>query len=267
LPRRGERTIFGRVLGHALVVVSDAHLGVAPPAVEEAMLSFLEAVPALGDCLLVNGDLFDFWFSYRRVIPRRGFHVVSALARLRRRMPVVMVGGNHDRWGGDFWERDLGLRFDPHRVTFEVGRRKVAAIHGDGVSEPSFRAALLHRAINHPVTALVYRAIHPEIGLRLVDYLSPRLGDQTPDPAEVAAAAERQAAWAARLLGAEPDLGLVIMGHTHQAALAGPDSGRQYLNPGAWFDGFRYAVATESGAELRRFSPAAPPPPGPSDSR
>jgi UDP-2,3-diacylglucosamine hydrolase len=255
------------VLGHALVVVSDAHLGVAPPAVEEALLSFLEAVPTLGDCLLVNGDLFDFWFSYRRVIPRRGFHVVSALGRLRRRMPVVMVGGNHDRWGGDFWERDLGLRFDPRRVTFEVGCRKVAAIHGDGVNEPGFRAALLHRAINHPVTALVYRAIHPEIGLRLVDYLSPRLGDQTPDPAEVAAAAERQAAWAARLLEAEPDLGLVIMGHTHQAALAGPEWGRQYLNPGAWFDGFRYAVATESGAELRRFSPAAPPPPGPSDSR
>jgi UDP-2,3-diacylglucosamine hydrolase len=255
------------VLGHALVVVSDAHLGVAPPAVEEALLSFLEAVPTLGDCLLVNGDLFDFWFSYRRVIPRRGFHVVSALARLRRRMPVVMVGGNHDRWGGDFWERDLGLRFDPHRVTFEIGSRKVAAIHGDGVSEPGLRAALLHRAINHPVTALVYRAIHPEIGLRLVDYLSPRLGDHTPDPAELTAAAERQAQWAAGLLEAEPDLGLVVMSHTHRAALVGTAPGRQYLNPGAWFDGFRYAVATESGAELRRFSPAAPPPPAPSDSR
>ena len=252
------------MLGHALVVVSDAHLGVAPPPVEEALLEFLEAVPDLGDCLLVNGDLFDFWFSYARVIPRRGFHVAAALARLRRRVPIVMVGGNHDRWGGDFWERDVGARFGPHRMTFEIGRRRVAAIHGDGLTESRLRATLLHRAINHPITAAVYRAIHPEIGLRLVDYLSPHLGDHTHDATRLAEASARQCEWASRLLAAEPELGLVIMGHTHQAALAEPAPGRQYLNPGAWLDGFRYAVATESGAELRRFTPGAPPPPGPS---
>lgn len=252
------------MLGHALVVVSDAHLGVQPPEVEEALLAFLEAVPGLGDCLLVNGDLFDFWFSYSRVIPRRGFHVAAALARLRRRVPIVMVGGNHDRWGGDFWERDVGVRFDPHRLSFDVGRRHVAALHGDGLTEPRFRAALVHRAINHPATAAIYRAIHPEIGLRLVDRLSPWLGDHTADAGQFAQAAERQREWATGLFAAEPELGLVIMGHSHQPALAEPMPGRQYLNPGAWFDGLRYAVATESGAELRCFTPAAPPPPAPS---
>jgi len=251
------------VLGQSLVVVSDAHLGAAPPATEEALLSFLEAVPDLGDCLLVNGDLFDFWFSYARVIPRRGFHVAAALARLARRLPIVMVGGNHDRWGGDFWEREVGARFEPHRATFEVGRRRVAAIHGDGLTEPKLRASLLHRAINHPITAAVYRAIHPEIGLRLVDALSPHLGDHTMDATKLRHAAVRQHRWAVELLAREPDLGLIVMGHTHQAALADLAPDRQYLNPGAWFDGFRYAIATETGAELHQFSPAAPPPPLP----
>ena len=100
-------------------------------------------MPQEGDCLLVNGDLFDFWYSYGRVIPRRGFHVAAALARLTRRLPVLMVGGNHDRWGGDFWQRDLGVRFDPRRLTFRVGGRQVAAIHGDGLSETS-RLGTLH---------------------------------------------------------------------------------------------------------------------------
>jgi UDP-2,3-diacylglucosamine hydrolase len=258
-----EGTIFGAVLGHTLVVVSDAHLGVTPPAVEAALLAFLEAVPDLGDCLLINGDLFDFWFSYRRVIPRRGFHVAAALARLARRLPIAMVGGNHDRWGGDFWEREVGVRFHPRRLTFEIGRRRVAAIHGDGLTEPKLRATLLHRAINHPITAAVYHAIHPEVGLRLVDWLSPHLGDHTPDPGRLSAAARRQADWALELLRREPELDLVIMGHTHQPLLEILSPHRQYLNPGAWFDGFRYAVATESGAELCRFSPAAPLPPGP----
>jgi UDP-2,3-diacylglucosamine hydrolase len=263
LPRRRERTIFGAVLGQSLVVVSDAHLGATPPATEEALLSFLETVPELGDCLLINGDLFDFWFSYARVIPRRGFHVAAALARLARRVPIVMVGGNHDRWGGDFWGRDVGVRFEPRRATFEVGARRVAALHGDGLTEPRLRATLLHRAINHPLTAALYRAIHPEIGLRMVDALSPHLGDHTMDVAKLARAAARQREWVTGFLDHEPDLGLVVMSHTHQAALVDVAPGRQYLNPGAWFDGFRYAVATESGARLHQFSPAAPPPPVP----
>ena len=75
-------SIFGAVLGRTLVIVSDAHLGVASPDTEEALLEFFDAVPGLGDCLLINGDLFDFWFTYSRVIPRRGFHVAAALARL-----------------------------------------------------------------------------------------------------------------------------------------------------------------------------------------
>src|ERR671917_2112619 len=137
------RTLPCGVLGHSLVVVSDAHLGVAPPAAEEVLLEFLQACPTMGDCLLVNGDLFDFWFTYSRVIPRHGFHVAAALARLRRRLPIVMVGGNHDRWDRDFWERDLNLTFSPHRATFEIGTRKVTAIHGDGLAESRWQAKLI----------------------------------------------------------------------------------------------------------------------------
>jgi UDP-2,3-diacylglucosamine hydrolase len=255
------------VLGHTLVIVSDAHLGVMPPAVEEALLEFLDVVPTLGDCLLVNGDLFDFWFTYSRAIPRRGFHVAAALARLRRRIPIVMVGGNHDRWDSHFWERDLGLRFERDRATFEIGPRRVTAIHGDGLGEPRWQARLIHTLIQHPATAAAYRLLHPDLGFRLVELLSPMLGDHTIDEAKLARAAARQRDWAERLLADETALGLVIMGHTHRAVLAEPSPGRQYLNPGAWFDGFRYAVATESGAELRTFSPAAPLQPSPSAPR
>jgi UDP-2,3-diacylglucosamine hydrolase len=241
------------VLGHTLIVVSDAHLGVAPPAAEEALLDFLGACPTLGDCLLVNGDLFDFWFTYSRVIPRHGFHVAAALARLRGRMPIVMVGGNHDRWDSQFWEQDLHLRFHPHRAIFDIGRRKVMAIHGDGLTETRWQAKLIHRLIQHPATATIYRMLHPEIGFRLVDLLSPALGDHTNDEATLTRAATRQRAWAERLLADDPSVGLVVMAHTHRPVIAELGQGKQYLNPGAWFDGFRYAIATESGAELRRF--------------
>jgi UDP-2,3-diacylglucosamine pyrophosphatase LpxH len=75
------------------------------------------------------------------------------------------------------------------------------------------------------------------------------------DEAKLTRAAARQRAWAERLLSTEPGVGLLVMGHTHQPMLSEPAPGRMYLNPGAWFDGHRYAVATESGAELCTFHP------------
>src|SRR2546426_5474038 len=66
-----------------VVVVADAHLGQVPPAVAVAFHRFLDAVPDLGDALLINGDLFDFWFEYGSVIPRRHFGTVAKLHPLR----------------------------------------------------------------------------------------------------------------------------------------------------------------------------------------
>jgi len=68
-------------------------------------------------------------------------------------------------------------------------------------------------------------------------------------------------------LAREPELSLLVMGHTHRAACATTPRGARYVNPGAWFDGFQYAVASETGAELRRFTPAAPLQPAPADRR
>jgi UDP-2,3-diacylglucosamine pyrophosphatase LpxH len=83
------------------------------------------------------------------------------------------------------------------------------------------------------------------------------LGDHTIDQAKLTRAAARQRDWAEQLLLEEAGVGLLVMSHTHRAVLEEPTPGRQYLNPGAWFDGFRYAVATESGAELCTFRPTA----------
>jgi UDP-2,3-diacylglucosamine pyrophosphatase LpxH len=139
----------------------------------------------------------------------------------------------------------------------------VMATHGDGLTENRWHAHLLHRVIQHPATARIYRFLHPELGFRLVDMLSPALGDHTMDEATLARASARQRNWAESYLKEDPSVGLVIMGHTHHATIAEPCQGRQYLNPGAWFDGLRYAIATETGARLCSFEPTltvSPPP-------
>jgi UDP-2,3-diacylglucosamine hydrolase len=239
------------VLGTTLVVVADAHLGTAPSDVTDAFLAFLERVPDSGDALLVNGDLFDFWFCWRHVMPRHGFHVAAALAALGRRVPIAIVGGNHDRWGEDFWARDLGALWHPRELRFHVGRRAALAVHGDALTDTRPLSRTLNRVLAAPFTTTLFRQLHPDTAFRLVQrVLDPVLGDEEADPARLEASAERQWEWARARFEADADLGLILMAHTHQPRVRALDGGRHYLNPGAFFDGFRYGVVTETDATL-----------------
>lgn len=238
-----------------LVLVGDAHLGRGSPEAATAFLTFLDHVPTLGDGLLVTGDLFEFWFAYGRVIPRHGVRVVAALAHLARRMPITLVGGNHDRWARDFWQQDLGIGFSAREARFTVGGQAALAVHGDGITETHWSARVLHRVLRNDATVSLYRGLHPDLGMWLVDRLSGYLGDRPRSAAEIEASAARQQAWAAARLAAEPALGLVVMGHTHRAAAVSIAPNRLYVNPGAWFDGYRYATVADGVATLASFTP------------
>jgi UDP-2,3-diacylglucosamine hydrolase len=246
---------------HRLLVVADAHIGAAPPEAEAALLAFLDAAPELGDALLVAGDLFEFWFAYRRVIPRRAFPVAAALARLATRFPVAMAGGNHDRWGDPFWAAEAGITYSARELTLDGGGRRVLALHGDGLTERPGRVTLVHRLIGHPLVGGTFRLLHPDLGMRIVDRIAPWLGEGVQDAETKRRGAARQQRWAEARLAADPSVGAIVMAHTHVPALFERPDGRLYLNPGAWYDGGRYAVIAATGAELRQFTPAVPPPP------
>ncbi len=237
-----------------VVVVADAHLGQVPSAVQAAFHRFLEAVPDLGDALLINGDLFDFWFEYGAVIPRKHFGSVAKLQALRARgVPITFVGGNHDRWGGDFLTQDLGIAYHAGEAEIDVAGRRAFVAHGDGLTEQHWSAALLHRITRHRLTIGAFRVLHPAIGFWIAEKLSGTLADNTKDAAVLHRAARAQAGYAKDLLAHRPDLGLVILAHTHRPALETLADGRAYLNPGAFLDGGRYAVVSGDGLEMRSF--------------
>ncbi len=236
---------------HRLVVLSDAHLGAVPVADEDALLGFLDRVPGLGDGLLINGDLFGFWFAYRRALPRAGFRIVTRLAELARRLPVMMTGGNHDRWGSPFWE-ELGIQYSPGELRFLLGESPVRARHGDRVPGGALRTRLKAAVIGSPLASLVYRALPADLGF-LVTLPLARPARSPHDLAEEERTAARQKQWAEELLGREPDVGLLILGHSHRPVAIEVSPGHRYLNPGAWFDGYRYAIATEHALELNQF--------------
>ena len=240
-----------------VIIVADAHLGQVPPAVGKAFHAFLEEIPESGDHLVLMGDLFDFWFEYKSVIPRKHFATVAKLQEVRARgIPITFVGGNHDRWGGSFFTQDLGIEFFGGEAELELGGRRAFITHGDGLTEQHWSGALMHHVLRHPVTVAVFRVLHPTIGFWIADLFSRHLADNTKDRAVLDRAAAAQRRWAADFLAAHPDVQLVIMAHTHRPVLDQLPDGRAYLNPGAFLDGGRYAVVTAAGVELKQFTTA-----------
>ncbi len=237
-----------------VIVVADAHLGQVPPAVGTAFHAFLDEVPQPGDHLVLGGDLFDFWFEYQSVIPRKHFATVAKLQEVRARgVPITFVGGNHDRWGGTFFTRDLGIEFFGGIAELDLNGRRAFVTHGDGLTEQHWSGALMHRVLRHPITVAVFRILHPTIGFWIADLFSRHLADNTKDRSVLDRAAVAQRKWAADFLGRRPDVGIVILAHTHRAVVDQLPDGRAYLNPGAFLDGGKYAVIEGPRIELKAF--------------
>ena len=245
----------GAVPASRALIVCDAHLGQAPSPVTAALHRFLDAVPEPSDHLVVNGDLFDFWFEYRSVVPRAAFPTVSRLAELARRgVRVTLVGGNHDRWGGAFWRDEVGAAFHAAEVELSLAGWRTRVAHGDGLTDRHFASRVAHAVTRHPWTARVFRWIHPDASFPLVKRLSRGLAKGSRRERALQRSADAQAAYARAELARRPDLDLLVLGHTHRAALEAVDRNRWYVNPGAWMDGMRYAVVDERGPRLERFT-------------
>lgn len=211
-------------------------------------------MPDLGTHLVLNGDVFDFWFEYRSVIPRSAFSTLAALSQLRDLgIGLTITGGNHDRWGGGFFEEELGATFHRKSVEVELSGLRALVRHGDGINELHRGGRLMHAITRMPITARVFRLIHPDFGFWFVRRMSTALSTHTNVDAVLQQAANAQLAYAKELMEERRDIELLVLGHTHRPVIVEVEPRRWYVNPGAWMDDLRYAVVTPQGPELCTF--------------
>ena len=203
--------------------------------------------------LVINGDLFDFWFEWERVIPREGFRVLAALADLRDDgVEIVWVAGNHDCWGGDFLRQELGVRYELGPWAGVAAGWRARFEHGDGLREVEDRKyRALRRVIRHPASIWLYGRLHPDFASRLANG-SARASRQLPRARDEGAGLR---AVAATSLVADPALDLLVYGHSHVAALERLGRG-VYANAGSWLFDPTFLVLTPDEVALLRWDAA-----------
>jgi len=242
------------VLQSPSYVISDLHLGFAKPEVERDALKFLRLLHGRAASLVINGDLFEFWFEWRTVIPRSSFRILAALADLRDAgTTVLLVAGNHDCWGGDVLRRDVGIDYHVGPWEGAVAGWRTRIEHGDGLRPREDRRYRMLRSVLRNRWAIkAFRWIHPDLGTRLATHSSHAsrtygARDQGRGLARIAA----------ETLGSRADLELLIFGHSHVAALARTPSGGVYANAGSWLDSPTFLRITPERVELRQWDGSA----------
>ncbi|MFW6079204.1 MAG: UDP-2,3-diacylglucosamine diphosphatase [Gemmatimonadota bacterium] len=225
-------------------IVSDVHLGAVPAETERAFLGFLAHVRERAGRLILAGDLFDFWFEYGPVVIGRHYRVLSALAELvEADVDVLMVGGNHDAWGGRFLRERVGIRFHADPVRTELAGRPALIAHGDGLGTGDLKYRALKAVLRSRLAVAAFRALHPEIGHRLARAVS-STETKTEPPDVTRGRARMIEAWAVDRLREDPALGWVVCGHAHLPAVREVEPGRFYLNAGDWVRHDSYIVVS-----------------------
>ena len=234
-------------------VISDVHLGHATPETERLLLSFLRALPGRASSLLINGDLFEFWFEWKSVVHRSGVRVLAALMDLRDAgIPVTMLAGNHDCWGGDTL-RDAGVDFQLGPWTGELGGWRARVEHGDGLrpkEDRGYRA--LRHVLRNRLAIRAFGALHPDWASRLA--MGSAHASRTYQPRDFGRGLR---AVAEATLAADPSLELLIYGHSHVSALERMPSGNVYANAGSWLDAPTFLVVTPERIALRTWERSA----------
>ncbi len=234
----------------ALYIFSDAHLGTGSAESEQKKLSniarLFELVKADGERLIILGDLFDFWFEYKHVVPKAHFEVLFRLHELcAKGIHVDYISGNHDFWMDDFFEKQLGVTVYRDTMTFDYGGRKFYLLHGDGLAKADSGYRFLKRILRNRFNIWLYRKLPPDWAYPLAKWVSGSSREYTSRRDHEFAEDYKQ--FAKLKLSEGNDV--VVIGHLHIPVFERYDHGI-YINSGDFINHFSYVKADGSGVKL-----------------
>ncbi len=159
-------------MGKSIFILSDLHLG-APDFEkslqrEKKVIRFLDGIKHKAEKIILLGDIFDYWFEYKNVVPKGFVRFLGKLAELSDAgIPIILFTGNHDIHYGDLFPKELNIKVFTSHQTMEFFGRKYFFAHGDGLGPGDRGYKLLKSFLRSRFARWLIRWIHPEIGVPL----------------------------------------------------------------------------------------------------
>ena len=228
--------------------LSDFHLG-APDAAtslvrEKKIVAFLDIIKQDAAMIFIVGDLFDFWYEYKKVVPKGYVRILGKMAEITDAgIPIHFFVGNHDMWMKDYFQKELNTEvyFEPKEFTFS-GKRFLIG-HGDGLGPGDEGYKFLKKIFRNRFCQWLFGILPPNIGIGLADYFSRKSRAKTGKTNEVFLGDDKEwlVVYTKELLQKE-HYDYFVFGHRHLPLDIHLNEKSRYINLGDWIKYYTYAV-------------------------
>jgi UDP-2,3-diacylglucosamine hydrolase len=239
--------------------LSDFHLGVPDHGTslqrEREVIRFLDQARLDAAEIFIVGDLFDFWFEYKKVIPKGFIRILGKLAEITDSgIPIHFFVGNHDMWMDGYFEQELNIPVYHSPQVFEYNGKKFLVGHGDGLGPGDFGYKLLKKLFRNPVSKFIFGIIPPFIGMGIAHYSSRGSRSITggTDDKFLGEDKEWLIVYCRELLKTQY-YDYLIFGHRHLPIDFMLNDRSRYINLGDWIRYNSYAVFDGNQLELKYF--------------
>jgi UDP-2,3-diacylglucosamine hydrolase len=238
---------------------SDQHFG-APTAElsfprEQKFVAWLDEVKQDAEAIFLLGDLFDFWFEYKTVVPKGFVRILGKLAEIRDSgIPIYFFVGNHDLWMEDYFKKELNIPIYRDNQEFTFGGKTFLIGHGDGKGPGDKGYKRMKKVFTNPVAKWFFRWLHPDMGVRLAQYLSVKnkLISGAEDVVFLGEGNEWLIQYAKRKLETK-HYNYLIFGHRHLPMVFPLANNSDYVNLGDWITYFTYGVFDGDSFEIKKY--------------
>ena len=158
---------------------SDQHLGAptysASRQREQLFLEWLNQIESQAYAIFLLGDLFDFWFEYKKVVPKGFVRTLGKLAQMKDKgIKIFLFTGNHDLWMEDYFPTELGIPIYRKPLGVQINNKKFLLGHGDGLGPGDTGYKRMKKVFVNPLSKWFFRWFHPDLGVALAQHLSIR---------------------------------------------------------------------------------------------
>jgi len=226
---------------------SDFHLGMGLNASERErkICRWLDFAAEDASDIFLLGDLFDFWFEYKRAIPKGFVRFLGKLAELTDKgIRIHVCVGNHDLWMRDYLVNECGVRIFREPEMHEFSGRKFLLHHGDGLGPGDGKYKFLKRIFTNSLAQWFFGMLHPDLGIRLASGWSKKSRLAQPKWEESFQGNDKEylVRYCEEGLEGKEVIDYFIFGHRHLQLDVLLSNGRsRYINLGQWFTGSAYA--------------------------
>jgi UDP-2,3-diacylglucosamine hydrolase len=225
--------------------ISDSHKR------EKMVISWLSSIEKDAKAIYLLGDIFDFWFEYKKVVPKGFVRLLGKLADLiDKGIDIHYVVGNHDMWMNDYLEQEIGLKLHFQEFIINEDHKLIFLGHGDGLGKGDYTYKLLKVIFSSNICKWLFSRLHPNFGISLGQAWSNK--SKKRQEKLVNEDKEILAGYCKEQQKNNP-VDYYVFGHRHIPIDVKIDERCRYINLGDWIHHNTYAVYYDQKLELKKF--------------